>query len=57
MKGFSREETRFSLCGLNCLLCSMHLGGYCPGCGGGAGFDCSKAIAGSGRSSGNLSEG
>ena len=23
MKGFSREETRFSLCGLNCLLCSM----------------------------------
>ncbi len=27
----------FSLCGLNCALCSMHLGGYCPGCGGGAG--------------------
>lgn len=37
MKGFTREETRFSLCGLNCYLCSMHLGGYCPGCGGGAG--------------------
>ena len=37
MKGFSRKETRFSLCGLNCTLCSMHLGGYCPGCGGGAG--------------------
>ena len=37
MKGFFREETRFSLCGLNCLLCSMHQGGYCPGCGGGAG--------------------
>lgn len=37
MKGFTREETRFSLCGLNCGLCSMHLGGYCPGCGGGAG--------------------
>ena len=37
MKGFNREETRFSLCGLNCALCSMHLGGYCPGCGGGAG--------------------
>ena len=37
MKGFIREETRFSLCGLNCALCSMHLGGYCPGCGGGAG--------------------
>lgn len=37
MKGFAREETRFSLCGLNCALCSMHLGGYCPGCGGRAG--------------------
>ena len=37
MKGFAREETRFSLCGLNCALCSMHLGGCCPGCGGGAG--------------------
>lgn len=37
MKGFIRTETRFSLCGLNCALCSMHLGGYCPGCGGGAG--------------------
>lgn len=37
MKGFTRAETRFSLCGLNCALCSMKLGGYCPGCGGGAG--------------------
>ena len=37
MKGFTREETRFSLCGLNCALCSMYLGSYCPGCGGGAG--------------------
>lgn len=37
MKGFTRTETRFSLCGLNCALCSMYLGGYCPGCGGGAG--------------------
>lgn len=37
MKGFTREETRFSLCGLNCCLCSMYLGGYCPGCGGGDG--------------------
>ena len=37
MKGFTREENRVSLCGLNCALCSMHLGGYCPGCGGGAG--------------------
>lgn len=37
MKGFTRTETRFSLCGLNCALCSMRLGGYCPGCGGGVG--------------------
>ncbi len=37
MKGFTRTETRFSLCGLHCALCAMHLGGYCPGCGGGAG--------------------
>ena len=37
MKGFTRTVTHFSLCGLNCTLCSMHLGGYCPGCGGGAG--------------------
>lgn len=37
MKGFTRTETRFSLCGLNCGLCTMHLGGYCPGCGGGVG--------------------
>ncbi|WP_274953415.1 DUF3795 domain-containing protein [Angelakisella massiliensis] len=37
MKGFIRTQTRFSLCGLNCAVCSMHLGGYCPGCGGGAG--------------------
>ena len=37
MKDFTRVETRFSLCGLNCALCSMWQGGYCPGCGGGAG--------------------
>lgn len=37
MKGFTRTETCFSLCGLNCGLCTMHLGDYCPGCGGGAG--------------------
>ena len=37
MKSFVREETRFSLCGLNCCLCSMRLGGYCPGCGRGTG--------------------
>ena len=30
MKGFTRTETRFSLCGLNCALCSMHLGGIVP---------------------------
>ena len=37
MKGFTREDVRFSLCRLNCCLCSIHLGGYCPGCGDGAG--------------------
>lgn len=37
MTGFCREDTLFSLCGLNCVLCPMHLGGYCPGCGGGEG--------------------
>lgn len=37
MKGFARKDLLFSLCGLNCGLCTMHLGGHCPGCGGGAG--------------------
>lgn len=37
MKDFIRTQTRFSLCGLNCALCAMQLGGWCPGCGGGAG--------------------
>ncbi len=37
MKGFVRKDLLFSLCGLNCGLCTMHLGGHCPGCGGGAG--------------------
>ncbi len=37
MKDFNRSNLSFSLCGLNCGLCSMHLDGYCPGCGGGAG--------------------
>ena len=37
MKGFVRTEKRFSLCGLNCALCPMQLGGFCPGCGGGEG--------------------
>lgn len=37
MKDFKRENTAFSLCGLNCSLCPMNLNQYCPGCGGGAG--------------------
>ncbi len=37
MKGFERTNLMFSLCGLNCGLCPMKLGGYCPGCGGGPG--------------------
>lgn len=36
MKGFIRKDPLFSLCGLNCGLCSMHLGGHCPGCGEGS---------------------
>ena len=37
MKGFDRENQWFSLCGLNCGLCPMFIGHYCPGCGGGEG--------------------
>lgn len=37
MKGFVRKDRWLSLCGLNCGLCTMRLGGYCPGCGGGTG--------------------
>ncbi|MFA5561426.1 MAG: DUF3795 domain-containing protein [Eubacteriales bacterium] len=37
MKDFHRTNLYFSLCGLNCALCAMHLGGHCPGCGGGEG--------------------
>lgn len=37
MKNFNRKCTLVSLCGLNCGLCPMNLGGYCPGCGGGEG--------------------
>ena len=29
MKGFTRTGDPFFLCGLNCALCSMHLGGCC----------------------------
>ena len=36
MKGFTRSDLFFSLCGLNCGLCTMHVDGHCPG-GGGAG--------------------
>ncbi len=37
MKGFTRADLLFSLCGLNCGLCPMGLDGRCPGCGGGPG--------------------
>lgn len=37
MKDFIRDYPLFSVCGLNCGLCTMHIGGYCPGCGGGDG--------------------
>ncbi|MHB8128754.1 MAG: DUF3795 domain-containing protein [Mobilitalea sp.] len=37
MKNFQRKDLSFSLCGLNCELCTMKLDNYCPGCGGGAG--------------------
>ncbi len=37
MKGIERKNRYFSLCGLNCALCPMYVGGYCPSCGGGAG--------------------
>lgn len=36
MKDFIRENQWLSLCGLNCGLCTMRLGGHCPGCGGGS---------------------
>lgn len=35
MKGFKRENQLLSLCGLNCGLCPMFLGGNCGGCGNG----------------------
>ena len=35
MKGFERENQLLSLCGLNCGLCTMKLGGHCGGCGNG----------------------
>lgn len=33
MQDFKRTNLLFSLCGLNCGLCSMQLGGHCGGCG------------------------
>ena len=33
MKGFTRKNPYFSLCGLNCKLCSMNISGHCGGCG------------------------
>lgn len=35
MKGFTRTDLYLSLCGLNCGLCPMLLGGHCGGCGNG----------------------
>lgn len=35
MKNFTRTDLWFSLCGLNCGLCPMLLGGHCGGCGNG----------------------
>jgi len=37
VKNFQRKDLSFSLCGLNCELCTMKLDNYCPGCGGGDG--------------------
>ena len=33
MGEFKRANPLFSLCGLNCGLCTMRIGGHCPGCG------------------------
>lgn len=35
MNGFTRKDQLLSLCGLNCGLCTMRLGGHCGGCGNG----------------------
>jgi len=43
MKNFRRDNILFSLCGLNCGLCAMHLGNHCPGCGGGEHHSCAIA--------------
>ena len=51
MKIVHREYPLLAMCGLSCGLCTMHLGGYCPGCGGGDGNQ-SCAIARCGQSHG-----
>lgn len=43
MKNFRRDNIYFSLCGLNCGLCTMRLSNNCPGCGGGEHHSCSIA--------------
>lgn len=43
MRNFRRKNVYFSLCGLNCGLCSMRLGNHCPGCGGGEHHSCAIA--------------
>lgn len=43
MKNFRRNNIYFSLCGLNCGLCSMRLSNHCPGCGGGEHHSCAIA--------------
>lgn len=53
MKNFKRDDTSFSLCGLNCSLCPMHIDRYCPGCGGGPGNQ-SCAIARCSKEHGGL---
>lgn len=35
MKGFARKNQLLALCGLNCGLCPMLIGGHCGGCGNG----------------------
>lgn len=37
MEKYLRDYPLVSLCGLNCGLCPMYIGKYCPGCGGGEG--------------------
>lgn len=37
METYQQDPVLFSLCGLNCGLCAMQIGGYCPGCKGGTG--------------------